>query len=117
MNTLNRKLYFSILIVLLIACNRDKQIIQLLNSVKSRDIIIGAYKAGETGDKKFVPLLLRNANDPRSTTYIKFKGFTVCQEKMVALRKIFKTEPPVVITRNPDSTVKKFYNDLSKRDK
>lgn len=113
MKFLGDKVFSFIIVVALIACNEDKKITKLLNSDKSQDLIIGAFKAGETGDKKFVPLLLKNANDQRSTTHINYQGITVYQAKMQALEDIFKQKPPVKITRNPDSLVIKFYTGLS----
>jgi hypothetical protein len=38
------------------SCNNDKEIIRLLNSKHKDDVILGAYKAGERGDKQFIPL-------------------------------------------------------------
>lgn len=102
---------FCILFVL-VSCNSDRKVIRLLTSDESRDIIRGAYEAGKIGDKKFVPYLLANADDMRSTTHIKFKGFTVYQAKMGALKNIYKIEPPVMITDKPDSIIIKFYTDL-----
>lgn len=92
--------------------NRDNEIIRLLTSENKEDLIYGAYLAGETGDKKFVTFLLKDANDMRMSTNLRFKGFTVYQEKMIALQKIFKTEPPVKINRKPDSIVIEYYMNL-----
>jgi hypothetical protein len=94
--------------------NSDRRIQNLLNSNKTDDLILGAYKAGKSEDKKFIPLLLKNAADARTTTNFRFKGFSVYQEKMIALKKIFKTEPPLRIENIPDSNVIKFYTDLYK---
>ena len=106
------KLFWVLSFISITSCNKDERIIKLLNSKDKEALILGAYEAGETKKKKFVPLLLKNANDPRSTTNIRFKGFTVYQEKMIALKKIFKTEPPVKITDIPDSIVIIFYTEL-----
>jgi hypothetical protein len=46
---------------------------------------------------------------------MKFKGYNVYQEKMIALRKIFRQEPPVKITSKPDSVVINFYTELSQK--
>jgi hypothetical protein len=94
-------------------CDRDKKITDLLSSNETEDVILGAYKAGESGDKKFVSLLLRDANDQGTSTNTKFKGITVYQAKMIALKKIFKEEPPVKITYKNDSTVIRFYRKLA----
>jgi hypothetical protein len=97
------------LFILLPGCNYDEKIATLLNSSKKNDIILGAYLAGESHKLEFVPLLLRNANDVRISTNIRFKGMSVYQEKMIALKKIFKLGPPTEITEKPDSLIINFY--------
>jgi hypothetical protein len=108
------KIFYGLIFIMLTSCNSDKEITRLLNSEEKEEIILGAHKAGESGDKQFVPLLLKNADDRRASINIKFKGFTVYQEKMIALRKIFKQDPPTKITDKPDSLVINFYTELSK---
>ena len=106
--------YFSLLIwFTILSCNSNEQITALLNSNVKDDIILGSNKAGESGKKQFIPLLLKNAADERRSTNFNFKGVTVYQAKMDALRKIFKKEPPVKITYKLDSTIIKFYIQLS----
>jgi hypothetical protein len=92
----------------------DKEIFKLLKSEDPGSLVEGAYFAGETGDKKFTELLLVNANDPRVCTNLKFKGFSVYQEKMIALRKIYQAPPPRPITRQPDSIIIMFYLKITK---
>ena len=106
------KLIFILSLSFFSSCNNDKEIIRLLNSELKDDVILGAYKAGESGDKQFIPFLLKDANDVRTSTNVKFLGYNVYQEKMIALRKIFKQEPPVKIKDKPDSIVIKFYIEL-----
>jgi hypothetical protein len=95
-------------------CNNNNEIIDLLSSNEKEDKIIGAYKAGKSGSMDFVPLLVKDFADPRVSTNINFKGFSVYQEKAIALEKIFKKSPPVAITTDPDSIVIKFYMQLSR---
>jgi hypothetical protein len=93
--------------------NNDYEIKRLLNSDKPWDIIEGAWKAGESGEKKYVPLLLHDDGSPGGTTVLKFKGFTVYQEKMFALTKILHVKPPhkvIAVTSRPDSVNIKFYS-------
>ena len=111
---MSNKLINFISIFLFISCRNDTEIIRLLKSSNHSDIILGAFKAGEAGDKKFVPYLLSNADDPRASTTLQFKGFSVYQEKMGALEKIFKRQPPVKISRQPDSVVIKFFIEMAK---
>lgn len=100
----------SIFFALLVACNNsDNDIKALLKSENIDERVEGAYKAGESGKTEFIPYLLENAGDPSISTYLQFKGFSVYQEKMIALEKILKQKAPVKIIRKPDSTVIRFY--------
>lgn len=99
-----------IVIMLFAGCNEnDNDIKALLQSKNVENRIEGAYKAGESGKTVFIPYLLKNADDPSRSTMLQFKGFSVYQEKMIALRKILKRKSPVEITRDPDSIVIRFY--------
>ncbi len=99
-----------LIIALFIACkSSDNDIKILLQSENIDDRIEGAYKAGQSGKVEFIPYLLNNADDPSRSTQLQFKGLSVYQEKMIALRKILKVESPVRITRVPDSLVIRFY--------
>ena len=104
------------LTLIIISCNNDHKIIRLLQSSEKEDIIYGAYLAGESNEKKFVPLLLDSAADPRRSTNLRFLGISIYQSKMGALSKILKKEPPVKLTRDVDSVIIKFYIDLAKED-
>ncbi len=105
-----------ILILLLAACKQsDNAIKKLLQSKNLEDRINGAYQAGQSGNKEFIPYLLENANDPATSTSLHFKGFSVYQEKMVALKDILKIEPPSKITWKPDSTIIVFYTKAASR--
>jgi len=117
---MKRKYSLIILIHVLIftaSCQNDSKILILLKSHQKEEIIKGAYLAGESGNKIFSPLLLQNANDVRTSTSLKYKGYNIYQEKMIALSKIYKQRPPAQITSNPDSSVIKFYISLSDRKK
>ena len=95
------------------SCNDKDRICNLLKSSDKNDVIKGAYLAGESGDSAFVPLLLKDSWDARMSTDVKFKGFTVYEEKMLALKKIYKKEPLLDITYLPDSAIIVFYIKLS----
>ena len=99
-----------------VSCNKSERIIKRLNSNDHYDLISGSYDAGESGDKKFMPDLLKKSDDPRVSTNLKYKGISVYQAKMIALKKIFKAEPPVEINRTPDSTVIRFYAELYEKE-
>ena len=109
--------FFSSILILAISCNEDKKIIRLLDSAEKYDIMRGAFKAGESHDKKFVPYLLKNTADPRISHSLEFKGISVYRQKMIALRKIYNIGPPVAITYKPDSIVIKFYEALFEKSK
>jgi hypothetical protein len=94
-------------------CSNNDKIIELLSSNAKEDKILGSYKAGKSGNKDFVPLLIKDFADPRVSTNIQFKGFSVYQEKAIALWKILKKSPPAKITADPDSIVIKFYIELA----
>lgn len=110
------KFFFKIqvlLFFLIIGCKDDhNEIVKLLASENKEEVILGAFKAGESGSEDFVPLLLDDAYDYRTSTNIRFKGISVYQSKMGALSKILNAKPPVEITSKPDSTIIEFYNNL-----
>lgn len=99
--------------IILFSCNNDDEIFSLLNSNETDDVIKGAYLAGESKKEKFIPLLLKDIADVRTSTNLKFKGYNIYQEKAIALGKIFGKQPSVKITNKPDSLVIKFYRELS----
>jgi hypothetical protein len=113
---LYRKLFGGLLLLAFISCYREKEIKKLLNSKNINEIIEGASEAGQSGNKKYVPLLLSNAADQRGTTMFRFKGYSIYEEKMLALEKIFNFRPPNKITSKVDSTVIKFYINLAQKD-
>jgi hypothetical protein len=109
---MNKYLFLFSIALTVFSCHKNENIQQLLNSDKPWEVIRGAYAAGETGDKKYIPFLLHDAGNWGRSTELEFKGYSVYQEKMIALKKILHQIPPDTITRRPDSTNIKFYNDL-----
>jgi hypothetical protein len=111
----NLKLTLFLFFLIIASCeSRDKEIKRLLSD-KPTEIIVDAREAGDTGDKKYVPLLLRNAKSPSASTSLTYKGFTVYTEVMFALESIFKVSPPHPyknILMLPDSVNIKFYATL-----
>ena len=107
--------YLFVIIVLLFLCkckSENNKISELLRSTQKDDIIYGAFLASNSNNEDFVPLLLKDANDIRSTTMLKFKGKSVYQEKMIALKKIYKISPPRKITMDPDSVIINYYDSI-----
>lgn len=103
------KLFLGLLLFIITSCNKDEEIKSLLNSKNVYEIIEGASEAGHSGDKKYIPLLLLNAGDQRATTKLKFKGYSIYQEKMYALKTILHVKPPDTITSIVDSINIKFF--------
>jgi hypothetical protein len=103
------------LVFVLMACNKDKEIRLLLTSKKTTSRCQGAWEAGETGNKEYIPLLLKNANDASASTSLRFKGFTVYTETMYALERISHLKPPHPyggILIPPDTDNIRFYSSL-----
>jgi len=114
MNLTTMKKYISILIVLcFLSCNEDKEIVDLLSSHNTTDIIKGAKMAADTQHTKYVPLLLDNSFNASISTNLFFKGISVYEGKMNALRRLLKSSPPKEITFEPDSTIIKYYTKLA----
>ncbi|MNL65279.1 hypothetical protein D3C87_1895900 [compost metagenome] len=67
------------------------------------------YLIGENRDTSFISELVKDPYNPRVTYHLEFKGMSIYQSKMGALRKITGVPPPKKITREPDSSVVKFY--------
>ena len=111
----SRYLFIIIVLLFLSGCkSKDDKITDLLSSTQKDDVIYGAFLASKSNNEDFVPLLLKDANDIRSTTMLKFKGKSVYQEKMIALKKIYKISPPKEITMDPDSVIICFYDSIYK---
>ena len=111
-----KKIFIIFILVSLFSCRSNKKTLDLLNSTDKEDKIRGAYRAGKSPQFVFVPLLLKDAYDPHVSTNIRFKGLSVYKAKMMALSEIFKQDPPVEITKNPDSVVIKFFIELAKKE-
>ncbi len=114
-NTIKFGMFFLATFITISCDTKDPQkIIVLLKSKKTNDLIYGADMAGRLRDKVFVPLLLKNANNPSVSVRYNYQGVSVYQAKMVALGRIFNSFPTVKITSNPDSAVIKFYLKIAK---
>lgn len=108
---------FSIAVLCFFSCNNGDQIVKLLASDNINDLINGANMAGASGNKEFVPLLLKNAADLRTSTSIWHYGVNVYKAKMDALKKIFQKEPPnEIIFNKVDSVIIHFYEQLYRKE-
>jgi len=104
-----KKSAFILICVCVTACNKDKEIKDLLNGPTSVDRIQGCYEAMETDDLSYVPLLLKNSRIQLITTNIRFKGTSVYQADMYSLSKLLKVSPPHPVNRIVDSVNVRFF--------
>lgn len=81
----------------------------LINSGIVDKIIEGNFIIGEEKQTIFIKDLLFNAHDNRISHHYRFKGISVFQSKMIALKKISGLNPPNIIKSESDSTIIKFY--------
>jgi len=98
-------------ILLFVSCEdySNQEINQLLRSDDPEKIIKALYLIGEKRDTTFLQEIIDNPYDPRVSHDLRFKGISVYQSKMIALKKISGTLPPREITYQPDSVIVKFY--------
>jgi hypothetical protein len=94
-----------------ISCiSRDtEKISKLLKSDDPGDLIQAYYLIGENHNMDFIKEVISNPYDPRITNIRDYKGMSIYQSKMIALRKISNLDPPHKITYQPDSVVINFY--------
>ena len=104
------------LMFLIFACNQGgkKEIDELIDNDKPDDLVKGFYLIGEQKDTNYIVEILRNPYDPRISHRLKFKGISVYQSKMLAMKKISGRTPPKEITYKPDSVIVNFYIDWAK---
>ena len=81
----------------------------LLRSNEQGQLIQAFFLIGECRDTSRLASIFQDAMDPRITHFLHFKGISVYQSKMVALKRISGLAPPVEITYQPDSSILKFY--------
>jgi len=86
-----------------------KEVEKLISSDDPSDLVNGYFQIGEHQDTTFLLQLTLDMYDPRITHEAKFKGMSVYQSKMIALKKISGLNPPIEISYSPDSTIVNFY--------
>ncbi|OIQ17257.1 MAG: hypothetical protein BM557_08570 [Flavobacterium sp. MedPE-SWcel] len=111
-----RKIYLYILLVFAISCNEksgqtDNEISEKINSSNTNQIVTGYYYIGEEEKTKFIPNIFENPTDARISHSMEYKGISVYQSKMIAMKKISGLPAPNSINSTPDSLVIKFYYD------
>ncbi|WP_439185109.1 hypothetical protein [Carboxylicivirga taeanensis] len=103
---------FVYMLISLGACHYSNDDLSLLTkSSKIEDHMEACQIIGETKNIKYLPFLFDNLNDPRVSHHIHYKGMSVYQCKIIALKKISGLKPPNAITYKPDSCNIQFYID------
>lgn len=97
------------LFVLCSSCNLNQEVIADLRSDEPNRIIKACAKLEDADDAEFVPILLEQPCDPRVTHLLKYKGMSVYQQKMAALKRISGIAPPHKLTYRVDSSIVDFY--------
>lgn len=104
-----KNLSFSIVVFMHLCCNTQNEIHQLIKGNSADNFILASYKIRESRDTLFLAFLLNDLNDGRITNDVRFKGMSVYQSKVIALKKISGLSPPAPLTYRPDSINIKFY--------
>ena len=107
------------MIIFLASCkyNSETEINNLIKSNNPDELVQGFFLIGEQKRKEYVHLILSNVNDPRISHTLRFKGVSVYQSKIIAMKKISGELPPGKITYKPDSVVIKFYKEWALKHK
>ena len=87
----------------------DENIDILLKSKNSKDKMLAYFLIGENKDKNYIDSLIYKLDDSTISNSLKFKGMSIYQSKIIALKKITGINPPHKITYKPDSINIKFY--------
>jgi len=110
-----------VFVILLMSCNNKKSeqdVDSLINSKDVNQVVEGIFIIGEEKNVHYVDFLLKNLDDVRVSNHYKFKGISVYQSKMIALKKISNQAPPEKITYKKNQTIIDFYKDWAiKNDK
>lgn len=75
------------------------------------DVFEGNFLAGKYKWQVAVPLILKDPYNPKISHHIRFKGLSLYQSKMSALKNISGLGPPNKVTYKVDSSVVRFYQD------
>lgn len=104
-----------IVTLLIFSCSdRSKNINDLLKSNDTDKLVEAFYLIGEKRDTNYIKYIFENPIDARVSNKLKFKGISVYQSKMTAIKKITGISPPNVITYIPDPTIVAFYSKIVK---
>ncbi len=81
----------------------------MINSNEKNKIIRGYLLIGENRDTTFVESIFKNLDDQRISHDYSFKGVSVYQSKMIAIKKISGIPPPKKINYKKDDSIINFY--------
>lgn len=103
-----------LILILCISCNNGEKVDienvkKLIASKNVNEIVEGYFIIGETNQTIFINDMFININDARISHHYRFKGISVYQSKMIALRKISGLKSPYKITSKPDKRIICFY--------
>ncbi|WP_272150899.1 hypothetical protein [Tenacibaculum aiptasiae] len=110
-----KKIIYILSFFMFFSCERDiesiknTEIVRLISSDKVEDNIRGYYIIGEQKNIDLIDKLFDDISDVRISHHYRYKGISVYQSKMIALKKIFGKEPPQNITNVVDTTITNFY--------
>ena len=103
-------------IFVLISCSRvieEKNLITMFNSKDKEQLLTAIDYVSEHHQVHMVKYLLSDALDPRIVHDMRYKGMSIYQIKMGAMQKLTGVKSLKKITYRPDSSVFKFYLEIS----
>ena len=76
-------------------------------------MIIGYYLI-QSGDVQYIPEIMNEPFDGRETFMLDYKGKSVYEAKMNAMKRLSGENPPTEITYAPDTLIVNFYTNWAK---
>lgn len=109
------KTMFIVLTCILFACKdrteRNKELWAMMRSENIGKIVSATEEIRKAHDTSMIEALLYRAEDPRVMTSLSYKGRSVYQIKMEALKEITGLIPPAEITYEVDTSIIQFYHE------
>lgn len=102
-------LFYFVLFCSCTSSSRQEKVRSLLESDDQTEVIEGCNELKTVKDTMFVSAILLDPYDQRISHNLKFKGISVYQAKMNALRRISNLNPPNKVNYLLDSTNVLFY--------
>jgi hypothetical protein len=113
---------FLIFILVIFSCNEKhktekKNVNELINSKDVNDVVEGYFIIGEEKQVNYISEIFKNPSDNRISHHYRFKGISIYQSKMIAMKKISGLKPPVNINYKSDSLVISYYYNWALKNK